>query len=136
MHGWSASNLLAWMEQAFVLAGTGSLLLMIFRIRHPSSKLIYCHALLAACLLLPWIEPWRHAVGSEESAPGGPLASSVPGVLWLLAAGGAAKLGWLLAGLWRIRKCRISSMPMYPIPESVRAASAVTHADALFCVSE
>lgn len=27
-------------------------------------------------------------------------------------------------------------MPMYPIPESVRAASAVTHADALFCVSE
>jgi beta-lactamase regulating signal transducer with metallopeptidase domain len=111
-----------------VLAAAGSLLLAIFRIRHPWTKLAYCHSLLAICLVLPWIQPWRRA-----AAP-----STIPQVrliVWLLTAGGAAKLIWLLAGLWRIRKCRISSMPMYPIPESVRAASAVTQADALFCIS-
>jgi beta-lactamase regulating signal transducer with metallopeptidase domain len=128
MLDWSIGNLRAWMEQAFVLAATGSLLLAIFRIRHPWTKLAYCHTLLAICLALPWIQPWRRA-----TAP-----STIPQVrliIWLLLAGGVAKLGWLLAGLWRIRKCRISSMPMYPIPASVRAASAVTQADALFCVS-
>jgi hypothetical protein len=38
-------------------------------------------------------------------------------------------------GLWRIRRYRIGAMPLYPIPESVRAASSVTQADALFCIS-
>jgi beta-lactamase regulating signal transducer with metallopeptidase domain len=134
MQDWSTSNLLAWMEQAFVLASLGSLLLLAFRIRHPWTKLAYCHGLLVVCLLLPWIQPWRHpqATPAEASWIASPQARLV---LWVLIAGGAAKLGWLLAGLWRIRKCRILSMPMYPIPESVRAASAVTHADALFCVS-
>ncbi len=135
MHQWSTSNLLAWMEQAFVLASLGSLLLALFRVRHPWTKLAYCHALLAICLLLPWIQPWRAPAGWHPAAfvIG---ADQTRWILWILGAGGAAKLGWLLIGLWRIRKCRISSMPMYPIPESVRAASAVTHADALFCISE
>jgi beta-lactamase regulating signal transducer with metallopeptidase domain len=135
MLDWPAGNVLAWMEQAFLLASVGSLLPIAFRIAHPWTKLAYCHALLAVCLLLPWMQPWRHpAMANGGSAhwaaiPEGRLT------LWLLLAGGAAKLVWLLAGLWRIRKYRISSMPIYPIPESVRAASAVTHADALFCVS-
>ena len=123
------------MEQAFVLASLGSLLLLAFRIRHPWTKLAYCHGLLVVCLLLPWIQPWRHPAASTPSPESWIAAPLARLILWLLLAGGAAKLGWLLAGLWRIRKCRISSMPMYPIPESVRAASAVTHADALFCVS-
>lgn len=129
MQDWSVGNLLAWMEQAFVLAATGCLLLAMVRIRHPTTKLAYCHGLLAVCLALPWIQPWRHPAAAASPIPEGRL------IVWLLLAGGAAKLGWLLAGLCRIRKCRISSMPMYPIPESVRAASAVTQADALFCVS-
>ncbi len=133
MQDWSTGNLLAWTEQAFVLAATGSLLLAIFRIRHPWTKLAYCHALLCVCLALPWIQPWRHPLAPATA----PLSTIPQGrlILWLLIAGGVAKLGWLLVGLWRIRKCRILSMPMYPIPESVRAASAVTQADALFCVS-
>ena len=134
MHDWSPANLLAWMEQAFVLASLGSLLLALFRVRDPGTKLVYCHALLVICLVLPWIEPWRAAVPPSSAK----LWIALPQarlILWLLICGGAAKLGWLLAGLWRIRRCRISSMPMYPIPESVKAASAVTQADAVFCVS-
>lgn len=135
MLNWSAGNLLAWMEQAFLLASIGSLLLLLFRIRHPWTKLGYCHTLLLVCLALPWIQPWRHEAAPSAAATHWIALPDTRLILWLLLAGGAAKLGWLLAGLWRIRKYRISSMPMYPIPESVRAASAVTHADALFCVS-
>lgn len=56
-------------------------------------------------------------------------------LLWILGAGALARLSWLLGGLWQIRRYRIGATPLYPIPESVRAASAITHADALFCVS-
>jgi len=56
-------------------------------------------------------------------------------ILWTLATGVLARLSWLLAGLWHIRRYRIAATPLYPIPESVHAASALTHADALFCIS-
>jgi beta-lactamase regulating signal transducer with metallopeptidase domain len=56
-------------------------------------------------------------------------------LLWIFGVGVAARLGWLLIGLWQIRNCRISSTPVYPIPEAVKAASALTHADALICMS-
>jgi hypothetical protein len=56
-------------------------------------------------------------------------------LLWILAAGLLGRLSWLMAGLWHIRRYRIAATPLYPIPESVQAASALTHADALFCIS-
>jgi hypothetical protein len=56
-------------------------------------------------------------------------------LLWIFAAGVLGRLSWLLAGLWHIRRYRIAATPLYPIPESVRAAAALTHADALFCIS-
>ena len=39
------------------------------------------------------------------------------------------------AGLWRIRQYRIASTPLYPSPEPVKAAAALTGAGALVCVS-
>lgn len=161
-------NLLAWMVQAFILASVGSLALQLFRLRHPRTQLTFCHALLAVCLLLPFLQPWRHPVievsssTQEDSltAPSGapePQArpsqvssaqtpkNSLPPVetpiswarivLWILAAGVVLKLCWLLGGLWRIRKYRIGAIPLYPIPESVQAAAAITHANAVFCIS-
>src|SRR5260370_31422037 len=57
-----AGNLLSWMEQVLIIASLGSLLLIVFRIRHPRTQLAYCHILLAVCLALPFIQPWRHPV--------------------------------------------------------------------------
>ncbi len=128
MPDFSAGNFVAWMEQAFLLASAGALLPLIFSIREPRGKLLYCHALLAVILALPWIQPAR-ASASQWTWLNGSL------LLRLLLAGAALKLLWLLIGLWRIRKSRIASMPLYPIPEPVRAASAVTQTDALFCIS-
>ncbi len=125
----SAGNFVAWMEQAFLLASAGALLPLVFRIREPRGKLIYCHSLLAVILGLPWIQPAR------QGSPAGLTWLNGNLIVRLLIAGAALKLLWLLIGLWRIRKSRIASMPLYPIPEAVRAASAVTQTDALFCIS-
>ncbi len=46
------------------------------------------------------------------------------------------QLLWMSNGLLRIRRYRIAATPLYPVPDAMRAASAITHADALFCVSE
>ena len=56
-------------------------------------------------------------------------------LLGILCAGALARICWLLLGLWKIRRYRILATPLYPVPESVRAASAITHADALLCIS-
>jgi len=169
----SAANLLSWMAQALVVASVGSILPVVFRIRHPRTQLLYSHALLLACLLLPIGEAWHPAtpIGApaakgqppesaalSESAANGvvtrppSLAPPVPlprpatsflattflarRVLpWILAAGFLGRLLWLLAGLWRIRTYRIAATPLYPLPESIQAAAALTGTDALFCVS-
>ena len=137
--GWIPSltlaNLLAWMAQAFALLSMGALLPLVFRIRHPWTRLAYCHALLLACLALPWIQPWRHPVIAANSVASALSMRNASLILLLLLAGATVRLIWLFAGLWRIRRHRIASTPLYPIPESVRAAGALTQADALFCVS-
>jgi beta-lactamase regulating signal transducer with metallopeptidase domain len=165
-------NLRPWTEQVIVIALAAALLPALIRLRHPRTQLAYCHLMLAACVLLPFLQPWRHGIvvimesgaaadeptisttalstsGEQSVAP--VLPSTLPAApalrpfwrkiptepFWLgiLAAGAFARLCWLLAGLWKIRGYRIAATPLYPIPEAVEAASALTHADALFCVS-
>ena len=132
----SLTNLIAWATQVFVISALAWLLPILFRVRHPRTQLVYCHAVLALCLILPLIEPRRHPV--IHIAAGATRTSVTPIVqiiLWTLAAGATVRLLWLLAGLWEIRRYRIGAMPLYPIPESVRAAAAVTHTDAVLCIS-
>lgn len=172
--GTTLPNLLPWIEQITVIALVAALLPALFQVRHPRTQLAYCHLMLLVCLLLPFIEPWRHPVVliSESSTPDDTMvATTLPGaqppapatnvgvsrsvplppapapqlfwrtvprdslLLGILAAGVLGRLSWLLAGLWHIRRYRIAATPLYPIPESVRAAAALTHADALFCIS-
>jgi beta-lactamase regulating signal transducer with metallopeptidase domain len=167
-------NLLPWMEQVTVIALMAALLPVVFQVRHPRTQLAYCHLMLAACLLLPFLQPWRHPVvviSNHPAADDTPVATASPVsppqagatsaavnhpaarppapalppfwrnlrdddlLLGILAAGVLGRLSWLLAGLWHIRRYRIAATPLYPVPESVEAACALTHADALFCIS-
>lgn len=131
---WLAHNLFAWMVQTVVFATVAALLPILFRIRHPKTQLYYCHAALAFCLILPAIQPWR--LGAKHLT----LVSAVAGHWQLLClalgAGVLIQLLWMSNGLLRIRRYRIAATPLYPVPEAMRAASAITQADALFCVSE
>ena len=131
---WLAHNLLAWMAQTVLFASVAALLPILFRVRHPKTQLYYCHAALVFCLILPAVQPWRFA--SKELTPVSVIGSHWQ-LLWLvLGAGVLVQLLWMSNGLLRIRRYRIAATPLYPVPDAMRAASAITHADALFCVSE
>ena len=125
----------AWIAQTLIVATVGALLPIVFRVRHPRTQLFYCHAVLALCLLLPFAQ----GIVNRSGSPGMNSGLTLPNGPWLpgiLAAGIALQWCLMSAGLWRIRRSRIAATPLYPIPEAMQAASAITQADALFCMSE
>jgi TonB family protein len=70
--------------------------------------------------------------GAHAAIPGLPWNVIV---LWILAGGIAAKLCWLAAGLWQVRRYRATATPLFPIPAAVETASALSQTDALVCIS-
>src|SRR5262249_8287083 len=144
-------NFRPWATQVFLIGSIGALLPSVFRIRHPRSQLVYCHLLLAVCLVLPVVQPWRHPVVVVDRAGQSAASSSIfstvlepPGqrsipwenlILWLIVAGAAARLSWTGLGLWRIHRHKLAAVPLYPIPESVQDAAKRVGAEAVFCVS-
>ena len=143
-------NLLHWTGQVMVIGALGLVLPLILRVRHARTQLLYCHFLLAVCVLLPFIEPWRHPLTLIEhetatTSTAGPIFTAthvarvaLPWnviVLSILLAGAAARLCWLAVGLWQIRRYRVAATPLFPVPAALEAASAVTQTEALVCVS-
>ena len=55
-------NLVAYSMQIGLLVGLAAFLPAALRLRLPASRLAYWHFLLAACLLLPAVRPWKQAV--------------------------------------------------------------------------
>ena len=130
------SNLLPWVAQVFVIASLGALLPQVFRIRHPRTQLVYVHLVLAVCLVLPLIQPWQPLMPSFGAQSESTLALVLPRIaLWILATGFVLRLGWLMAGMLRIRRYRIASTPLRALPFSLRQARNRVRASALFCVS-
>src|SRR5207247_9337417 len=97
------------------------------RLRLPRARLLFWHSLLAACLLLPAVRPWkREAVSGDVQVTTTILAvqpvqpaprRSVPPsaiALLVLAAGMAVRLGWLAVGFWRLQQYRRHSLPLRP----------------------
>jgi beta-lactamase regulating signal transducer with metallopeptidase domain len=137
----SLDNLTSWLVQFSVIVGAGTVLPAIFRIRHPKSQLVYYHGILVLGLVFPFIQTWQHSlviVSSSAASPG----QAAPGLPWagiLLAVAGvgfAARLCWLAAGLWQLRRYERSAIPLHPLPASIKEARMRTGADALFCVSK
>jgi len=124
-----AANLLAWILQSSAVALAGAALPLVFRIRHPRLQLIWCHAVLALCFPLPFLQPRIRTSAPVHAG----LSSWLP---WTVFAGAGIAMLWMFAGLWRIRRCRIQSSPLYPVPDAMRAASAITNADAVFCLTD
>ena len=142
-------NLAAYGLQVAILVLAGGVLMRLFRIRSPLAVLAFWQTLLAACLLLPALEPWRPPLsagpgtstaafaetGSGTITPAaGPAAPPVtiaaaPSAarmsksrlaLMILAAGVALRLLWLALGMMRLRRYRDRSRRPAALPEVIR----------------
>ena len=123
MSGLWFENLSFYSLQIAGVAVAGALLLRLLQIRIPSVRLICWQALMAACLILPAIQPWLTAkanssiritmgpaVAAGSSGASRSLAFPVIGsVLLLVAAGAAVRFGILGLGLFRLRRYRRNS---------------------------
>ena len=112
-------NLVAYSMQIGLLVGLAAFLPTALRLRLPASRLAYWHFLLAACLLLPAVRPWKQAVLTLTTyvppaitAPVPPLPAPQPTLppaeiaLIVVGAGLVIRLGWLATGFWRLARLR------------------------------
>ena len=137
----SWSNLALWNVQIALLAVAAAALAAIFRLRPAPARLVYWQALLALCLVLPAVQPWRQETvvlpgeaavadgdgggpGSARSlcAPRAPALSWPEAVAALLAAGILVRAGWFGLGLLRLARYRRTARVLHPLPEPVAEA--------------
>jgi TonB family protein len=137
------SNVIAYSLQVGLLVALAAFVPAALGLRVPRARLAYLHLLLAACLLLPLVRPWRQAVAAGEirmtttilavGQPAGPASTPLPITqiaLLVLAAGAAARFAWLAAGFWKLRRYRRDSHRLevqlpWESPAEVRMAEAI-----------
>jgi len=118
-------NLLAYGAQVALLVVLGAGLAALVRIDAPAVRYVYWRALLALCLVLPWLPGRRSVVVTiTETTPIGLLPpSSLPAgahtvpvaaaafdwvslLGWVLVSGIVVRMCWVGIGLWRLRRLR------------------------------
>ena len=132
---WWLGNLLAYTIQVALVVLVGALAAALLRLRQPRVMLAYWQALLAACLLLPLLQPWQRM----DLAPAGSTATTLS-----IVAGGVDSLvglfplhGWVLLvlvagvgvgllrvalGLWRLNHYRRAALRIAPLPDTLLEA--------------
>jgi len=146
---WWLGNLAAYSVQMMLVVAVGGLAAALLRLRQPRVMLAYWQALLAACLLLPLVEPWRKAdfvsaagaataVGTRTGGVDS-LVSLVPYQTWvlllLLAGIGAGSLR-LVLGLWRLNHYRRAVLRIAPLTGALREAQALVGVEPMFYLSD
>lgn len=117
-----ATNLLAASLQVAALVAVASLLPSLFRLDVPGVRYAYWRTVSLLCLALPWIQPYREMkfatqssaleVTTAASSASAAMTQAIPAWSWeqllimVLVVGAAARLGWLVAGLMRLRRLR------------------------------
>jgi TonB family protein len=125
------SNILAWSLQAGLVVGIGALAPEILKLRMPRARLLYWQVLLVACLSLPWIRGWRQEVVAgaiqmstvitAAAAVSAPVRRVIPFpqiALWVLEAGIALRLLFLVVGIVRLGAYRRRGATMAATPGS------------------
>src|SRR5215510_8016259 len=128
-HLW-LTDLTHYSAQIAVIITLGSLAPWLLGLRRPDAMLVYRQALLAVCLLLPLLQPWRSpaSLSSGEVSVGVTtvVSSAAPARHWptleqstilLLWAGALARLGLLAMGLIRLRRHRLSAERVNRFPK-------------------
>jgi TonB family protein len=144
---WWLGNLVAFSVQVALVVLVGGLAAGVLRLKQPRVMLAYWQALLAACLLLPLLEPWQRvgfapagdAATTTRTESGGvePLVSFFPvhdRVLLVLVAG--VGLLRLVLGLWRLQHYRRTALRIAPLQGTLREAQALVGVEAAFYFSD
>jgi TonB family protein len=118
------NNLVTYSLQVGLLVGIAAFVPAMLRFRSPHGKLIYLQLLLAACLLLPLVQPWKHEVASGTVQVTSTVIAVQPSThttrkpipwtqiaLVLFAVGAAVRLGWLMTGFRRLSRHRQLARP-------------------------
>jgi len=147
-------DLAAYWLQIVVLVGTAALLARVLPLGSPAARLVYWRALLAACLVLPFLQPWRTPVESPASvaravlapapAPHEPAPAAQGSSRWrivgspvvLLAAGTALRLSWLALGFFGLRRLRRRAAALAPELPGLAEALRRSGASAEFLTSD
>ena len=140
------NNVIAYSLQIGMLVALAAFVPALLRLRQPGVRLAYWHILLAACLLLPMVRPWRQEViaatvqvttvitavhpggGRAPHGLAGLLAQVLRAgktdlALAVLSSGVVIRLVWLAVGFLRLRRYRRRSHPLDPAPSwSVEAS--------------
>ncbi len=150
MHPLWLANLAAYWVQVAALVAAGGLAAALLRLRQPRVMLVYWQALLAACLLLPLIQPWHRmafapaggattaTVRTVRVVVGSPafLFPLPTWILLVLVAGGVLGLLRLALGLLRLNHYRRTALPIAPLPGALREAQALVGVEPTFYFSE
>ncbi|MGH9613453.1 MAG: hypothetical protein ACRD4P_10270, partial [Bryobacteraceae bacterium] len=118
-------NLAAYSGQVLLLIAAGGALMALLKIENPRVRLTSYQGLLAICVLLPFLEPWRQAaanvsIGISQGAAFATGAAGARGIvlpswrqsiLYIAGAGIALRLLWILAGFWRLAAYRRRARP-------------------------
>jgi periplasmic protein TonB len=118
-------NLVAYSIQVALLVALGAGLAALVRVDAPAVRYVYWRALLALCLVLPWLPVRRSVVVAitdtmpiallpSSSIPAGAHVASaaaaardwVPLVGWVLVTGVVLRACWVCLGLWRLHRLR------------------------------
>ena len=122
------ANVGAYSLQVAFLAVAGGVIARSMRLRLPGAMLAYWQGLLAACLVLPLVQPWRPVATRGtvlwEATAGTAAVAQRPSVLapalaTALAAGVLLRVGWLALGWRRLARCRARARPLVVLPDAV-----------------
>ncbi|MGA8183697.1 MAG: M56 family metallopeptidase, partial [Terriglobia bacterium] len=141
-------DLVAYSIQAAAMVGVGVVMARVLRLRMPRVRHAYWQALLALCVFLPLLQPWRpevletsgatlsnitFAATAAVAAPAGPSLAEI--VLWLICAGIVLRLAWMALGLGRLWLYRRHAERINQTPEAVREAQRLVPASSSFFIS-
>jgi beta-lactamase regulating signal transducer with metallopeptidase domain len=141
-------DLVAYSIQAAALVGVGVIMARALRLRMPRVRHAFWQALLALCVFLPLMQPWRPeiletptlamtnitlAAPEAVPAPTGPSLAAI--VLWLICAGIVLRLAWMALWLGRLWHYRRHAERLNQTPEAVREAQRLAPASSSFFIS-
>lgn len=129
------TNFLAWFVQVLVVISLGAALPFAFGLKAPKLRLTFWYVLLASCMALPLMQPWRAlpmADGSgvtinmsavqamKEVRDSAHVWSAIEITGAVLGAGAMLRFLWLAAGFLRLRRYRRNAQQLLPLPEEAR----------------